>query len=492
MSRSHYARAIVAALCGGTLVSASAQEVPPPDISRNLTLQDYRNQADTLLPPYNTGLLTVPPGPDWLAPVDVSLVSLAVNDTPPPEQVVTEGPLTEAHDAADTKFVKIDRDIGRVRWGNKTRRFDVDTSPHVPVPETTARQQLLSVCNMLGVPTAERDTVDVQTVQGTAVGPTGPLPSHARERLVTMLRRVNGVPVWQSMARLAVSNVGQPARLLVSWPRFIVPTGLVLQPRPAVLDAIASKVRDSEFGAAVEMHIHIVYARFGSAYLPAALVGFSDPESGEVLIVPLVTVPGDADLDGAPDMQDNCPERSNPDQEDSDGDSVGNLCDNCPENPNPSQADSDEDGFGDACQEPEGACVLANGCEILTPGLCSLAGGTFMGNGSVCGATDVSLPTTTGPRTGLNLRVSPNPSFAGTAVFFSIDEKSVGPVRVDIYDAAGRLVRTLLSAVVSEPGVQTERWDGRDRKGNAVSAGVYFVRVRAAEREEIRKIALLR
>jgi hypothetical protein len=42
----------------------------------------------------------------------------------------------------------------------------------------------------------------------------------------------------------------------------------------------------------------------------------------------------DADGDGIPDAQDNCPNIANPDQADSDGDKVGDACDRCP-NTNP-------------------------------------------------------------------------------------------------------------------------------------------------------------
>jgi subtilisin family serine protease len=70
----------------------------------------------------------------------------------------------------------------------------------------------------------------------------------------------------------------------------------------------------------------------------------------------------DSDNDGVPDSQDNCPNISNPNQEDLDldkigdacdddldGDGVPNLADNCPNDPNPEQEDMDDDNKGDAC-----------------------------------------------------------------------------------------------------------------------------------------------
>jgi hypothetical protein len=59
--------------------------------------------------------------------------------------------------------------------------------------------------------------------------------------------------------------------------------------------------------------------------------------------------PGDTDLDGLPDLTDNCPDDANPAQDDADGDGVGDACDNCPAVRNTLQADFDADGVGDLC-----------------------------------------------------------------------------------------------------------------------------------------------
>lgn len=108
---------------------------------------------------------------------------------------------------------------------------------------------------------------------------------------------------------------------------------------------------------------------------------------GEVGSTPAtLTVRGDADRDGVPDDEDNCPRVANPDQRDRDDDGVGDACDgcpadsdktepgvcgcgvpdadadgdgvpdcvdNCPAKPNADQLDTDDDGIGDACDDDQ-------------------------------------------------------------------------------------------------------------------------------------------
>jgi len=62
----------------------------------------------------------------------------------------------------------------------------------------------------------------------------------------------------------------------------------------------------------------------------------------------------DADLDGVPDLTDNCPATPNPTQDDTDADGLGDACDNCPDDYNPGQDDTDSDGTADACDNCPG------------------------------------------------------------------------------------------------------------------------------------------
>jgi flagellar hook assembly protein FlgD len=66
-----------------------------------------------------------------------------------------------------------------------------------------------------------------------------------------------------------------------------------------------------------------------------------------------------------------------------------------------------------------------------------------------------------------------------------------GHVDLRIYDAAGRLVQVLADGEVGA-GMQGAVWRGRDRTGRAVSAGVYFCRLRAGPFEQTRRMTLVK
>lgn len=76
-----------------------------------------------------------------------------------------------------------------------------------------------------------------------------------------------------------------------------------------------------------------------------------DEDDDGLIAGPVQLPPPSADREGATRSFrcDNCPERTNPLQDDADCDDVGDVCDNCPDTPNPTQRDEDEDNVGDVC-----------------------------------------------------------------------------------------------------------------------------------------------
>ncbi len=83
----------------------------------------------------------------------------------------------------------------------------------------------------------------------------------------------------------------------------------------------------------------------------------------------------------------------------------------------------------------------------------------------------------------------PNPFNPTTNIRFSVPEK--GNVTLNVYDANGRLVRTLASGV-REAGDHDVSWDGRDNAGATVGSGVYFYRLTAGKFSESKKMVMLK
>ena len=86
---------------------------------------------------------------------------------------------------------------------------------------------------------------------------------------------------------------------------------------------------------------------------------------------------------------------------------------------------------------------------------------------------------------GFHWNSSPNPFRSETVVSFSMELP--GRARIDIYDAAGRSVRSPLFEGRGE-GEVVAHWDGRDGAGRLVPAGTYFARLVLPTSTSVRKL----
>ncbi len=101
---------------------------------------------------------------------------------------------------------------------------------------------------------------------------------------------------------------------------------------------------------------------------------------------------------------------------------------------------------------------------------------------------DVSNGSVTPVRTVL-MGNRPNPFNPSTSIRFQIAERS--RVTLELYDIAGRLVRTLVSGV-REGGSHEVTWNGNNDAGGPAPSGVYFYRLRSGESVDTQKLTLIR
>ncbi len=84
---------------------------------------------------------------------------------------------------------------------------------------------------------------------------------------------------------------------------------------------------------------------------------------------------------------------------------------------------------------------------------------------------------------------SPNPSAGDTQFTFRLPTTS--PVELKVFDARGRLVRTVARGSMGA-GQHQLAWDGQDERGQTVASGVYWARLSVRESTTSRKVVILR
>jgi hypothetical protein len=101
--------------------------------------------------------------------------------------------------------------------------------------------------------------------------------------------------------------------------------------------------------------------------------------------------------------------------------------------------------------------------------------------------SDIEPDASTPERFALHLG-GPNPFRDQTKIHFDVPAGG-GSVRIDLFDVAGRHVRSLLDGPVTA-GRQVVVWDGRDERGYPVGLGIYLCRMDAPKYTETRKLVV--
>ena len=132
--------------------------------------------------------------------------------------------------------------------------------------------------------------------------------------------------------------------------------------------------------------------------------------------------------------------------------------------------------------------VAVSGSDVYAGGWFTEAGGSPAGYIARWRDPEVGIDDTPEVITG-TLHASPNPTASGVELSFR--STGLSPLTLDIYDAAGRLVRTQDLGTLPA-GSQAHYWNGLDGNGQALAQGVYFVRLSSDEIEASTRVVLLR
>jgi hypothetical protein len=359
---------------GEIIVTASESETPLLDGINDWTWQDYYDAIDAAVPnPIEPNLLQVGVGPDWLDGLTLVNIIDACGDDFVFDPNSANGIIVGTNNA-DTKFVKKDNTRGRLRYLNMEQQFDYGVSPQQAVDDANAISIAMACLTQMGLPAGEftDDFTDhnhayVSTIAAINVTVKGPPSEHFEvEKMVTVNRWINNFPVFESMARVTVSNEGLIGRMMVrNWPQFRLLQGISqLEERNTIITRLTDRVFKPLKGNALDTVLaNQGYLGAGEQYVPVIRLSFTSGEgmAGQIYEEPAVVMPfPDKDLDSVPDDIDNCPDTANHTQWDFDSDGVGYACDNCRLVYNPDQDDSDYDGLGDACDNDWNAEVDGN------------------------------------------------------------------------------------------------------------------------------------
>lgn len=107
--------------------------------------------------------------------------------------------------------------------------------------------------------------------------------------------------------------------------------------------------------------------------------------------------------------------------------------------------------------------------------------------GSASAVDDEARRPAVGPDVALS--AYPNPSTAGMTLAYALDRGAES--RLEVHDLAGRLVRVLVSGSLPA-GEGAIAWDGRDKEGRPVPAGLYLARLRAGGAERVLRLSVVR
>jgi hypothetical protein len=101
-------------------------------------------------------------------------------------------------------------------------------------------------------------------------------------------------------------------------------------------------------------------------------------------------------------------------------------------------------------------------------------------------------PATSSPPIAAGTRTynTPNPFNPRTEIHFTVAQD--GPVTLDIYSSAGRLVRRLIAPRTMPQGHHSIEWDGRDDRGGDLASGIYLYSVRTDQGVQSGKMSLIR
>lgn len=272
----HRIRVSLVSLSAATMALASCADPSSEQVvestSSALTSKEVSELVEKALPAFDASVLRVTNGPAWSAKVGYAGLFKAMGDAP----VTTPPPAGTLRLADKGRVARVEPALGRLRYVSNARAWTTRDAGIAAADDKTTSTAVRNAVAALGLPAAELGALrlDTQVAETAATGATTTKIVDLY-RLANLSRTVNGLPVVGSRVSAAVTSAGAIQRLLVHWPTFVVPTGLKLRARTAVVsDVVAAILRQNP----VAIDDRFVAARL--TYVPEAHLRPYDPRGG--------------------------------------------------------------------------------------------------------------------------------------------------------------------------------------------------------------------
>lgn len=244
---------------------------------------EYMDLVEKELPKWDKRVLEIPLRKiNWIENLSIQRIANSVMDSIRYEQKKKE----QYEESRDGKsVVKLDRVRGYIRYSRENRQFRYETSPKKPVDTKRAIEVAREVIRKLDIPQDEFGPITVDRVIGMGAVPKAKKLSDkfVKESFITVKRALNDIPIFNSEVRLAISNNGELARLLVRWPHFEMRKELRLKDRKHIIKEVVARIEELEEGRPIELTMQLAYISNEddeqTTYVPGTVITVKDEES---------------------------------------------------------------------------------------------------------------------------------------------------------------------------------------------------------------------
>jgi hypothetical protein len=182
------------------------------------------------------------------------------------------------------RFIHLDRMKGKLRYINEERQYQLDKFVEEPVDSAVAVQAVEEVIKYFMIPDVALMLLRLRGIcaMGAEYNQVTIADRFILERLITMERMIDGIPVFNSKASFAVNNRGEISRIFLRWPSFRMTPDLRLKSRDHLVSEIVGRLVKALEGRPIELRIQMAYIPVEDEeirYVPGLVVSAMDNAS---------------------------------------------------------------------------------------------------------------------------------------------------------------------------------------------------------------------